>query len=124
MIHISIVLLTMKKLKRSNLKRQWCFQGQNPGVLTTKAASEAGEWVGGVEEDEDNKGAGQGRQQKCPCLIQHPQASTWSHSRCSVSTQFVSVSGSAPFPGLAKPTQSQLAAVVLTPSTITSMGQG
>lgn len=113
----------MKKLKRSNLKRYWCFQAQNPGVLTTKAASEVGEgW--GVEEDEGNKEAGQGRQQKCPRLIQHPQTSTWSHSRCPVSTHFISVSGSAPFPGLAKPTQSQLAAVVLTPLTITSMGQG
>ena len=46
MIHLSIVLLTMKKLKRSNLKRYWCFQAQNPGVLTTKAASEVGEGWG------------------------------------------------------------------------------
>lgn len=68
-----------------------------------------------MEKDEDSKGAGQGRQQKCPCLTQHPRASN-GHTAGAGSAQFIS--------GLAKPTQSPLTEVVLTTSTITSMGQG
>ena len=115
MIHISIVLLTMKKLKRSNLKKQWCFQGQNPGVITTKAASEVGE------------GWGEWRRMKTAKGL-HASSNTLrpapGHTAGAGSAQFISVSGSALFPGLAKPTQSQLTEVVLTTSTITSMGQG
>ena len=122
-IHISIVLLTMKKLKRSNLKKQWCFQGQNPGVITTKAASEVGEGWGEWRRMKTVKGLGKGdsRSAHAPSNTLRPAPG---HTAGAGSAQFISVSGSALFPGLAKPTQSQLTEVVLTTSTITSMGQG
>lgn len=70
------------------------------------------------------KGLGKGDSSSASAPPNTPRAGTWTHGRRPVRTHFISACGSATFPGLAKPTQSQPAAVVLMPTSSAVTGQG